>query len=131
MVAAAVCESGDVVWLEAVEAHTAVYDTYSITVRHGMSDCGWDCARSWCGDYGYAVCVEANNLDPATTLDLIQRVWSDPGPVLNDTRCFAGVVLSRINEYCHLTNGRSLSDRTVERVESHHAKGIQLALPTC
>ena len=106
VVTAAVGETADVVRFKPVTRAAAIYDTYSITVRHGMSDSGWDCAGSWCGDYGYAISVEANNLDPATTLDLVQRVWSDPGPVLNDSPCFAGVVLSCIDEYGHLATRR-------------------------
>jgi hypothetical protein len=47
MVAAAICEPGDVVGLEAVVAYTSVYDTSPVAMGDCVSDGWWDAAGGW------------------------------------------------------------------------------------
>jgi hypothetical protein len=42
MMAAAVCETFDVVRFKAVTRATAIYDTYPVSIRHRVPNCGWD-----------------------------------------------------------------------------------------
>jgi hypothetical protein len=73
VVAAAVRESGDVVGLEAVAACTSVYDTCPVPECNRVSDGGWNRPGGWCGDNGYALGIEANDLDPSSGLP--PRSW--------------------------------------------------------
>jgi hypothetical protein len=47
IVAAAICEPGDVVGFKAVEAHTSVYDTNPVAMGNCVSDGWWDSAGGW------------------------------------------------------------------------------------